>query len=51
MTLLARSCRLFGCPDFDAVLQEANATRYGLATSLIGGGIHYDRFWANIRAG
>jgi succinylglutamic semialdehyde dehydrogenase len=39
-------------PDFDAALKEANATRYGLAASLIGGSPQlYDRFWANIRAG
>lgn len=39
-------------PDFDAALKEANATRYGLAASLIGGSPElYDRFWANIRAG
>jgi succinylglutamic semialdehyde dehydrogenase len=39
-------------PDFDAALMEANATRYGLAASLIGGSPElYDRFWANIRAG
>jgi succinylglutamic semialdehyde dehydrogenase len=39
-------------PDFDAALNEANATRYGLAASLIGGSPElYDRFWANIRAG
>ncbi|HEX8572743.1 MAG TPA: succinylglutamate-semialdehyde dehydrogenase [Allosphingosinicella sp.] len=38
--------------DFDAALAEANATRYGLAASLIGGNPElYDRFWANIRAG
>jgi succinylglutamic semialdehyde dehydrogenase len=39
-------------PDFDAAIDEANATRFGLAASLIGGspGL-YDRFWANIRAG
>jgi succinylglutamic semialdehyde dehydrogenase len=38
--------------DFDAALAEANATRYGLAASLIGGGPElYDRFWAGIRAG
>lgn len=38
--------------DFDAALAEANATRYGLAASLIGGSPElYDRFWANIRAG
>jgi succinylglutamic semialdehyde dehydrogenase len=39
-------------PDFDAALHEANATRYGLSASLIGGNPQlYDRFWANIRAG
>jgi succinylglutamic semialdehyde dehydrogenase len=38
--------------DFDAALAEANATRYGLAASLVGGSPQlYDRFWANIRAG
>ena len=38
--------------DFDAALVEANATRYGLAASLIGGSPElYDRFWASIRAG
>jgi succinylglutamic semialdehyde dehydrogenase len=38
--------------DFDAALAEANATRYGLAASLIGGSPElYDRFWASIRAG
>jgi succinylglutamic semialdehyde dehydrogenase len=39
-------------PDFDAALIEANNTRYGLSTSLIGGSPElYDRFWANSRAG
>lgn len=39
-------------PDFDAALLEANATRFGLSASLVGGSPqHYDRFWANIRAG
>jgi succinylglutamic semialdehyde dehydrogenase len=39
-------------PDFDAALVEANATRYGLAASLVGGSPQlYDRFWANVRAG
>ncbi len=38
--------------DFDSAIQECNATRYGLAASLIGGGPeHYDQFWASIRAG
>lgn len=39
-------------PDFDAAIEEANATRYGLSASLIGGTPQeYDRFWANVRAG
>jgi succinylglutamic semialdehyde dehydrogenase len=38
--------------DFEAALTEANATRYGLAASLVGGSPElYDRFWANVRAG
>lgn len=38
--------------DFDAAIAEANATRYGLSASLIGGSPElYDRFWANVRAG
>lgn len=39
-------------PDFDAAIAEANATRYGLTASLLGGSPElYDRFWANVRAG
>ncbi|HEX8192099.1 MAG TPA: succinylglutamate-semialdehyde dehydrogenase [Allosphingosinicella sp.] len=39
-------------PDFDAAIAEANATRYGLAASLVGGSPDmYDKFWANVRAG
>ena len=39
-------------PDFDAAIVEANASRYGLAASLVGGSPElYDRFWANVRAG
>jgi succinylglutamic semialdehyde dehydrogenase len=39
-------------PDFDAAIAEANATRYGLSASLVGGSPElYDRFWANVRAG
>jgi succinylglutamic semialdehyde dehydrogenase len=39
-------------PDFDAAIAEANATRFGLSASLLGGSPElYDRFWANIRAG
>jgi succinylglutamic semialdehyde dehydrogenase len=38
--------------DFDAAIDEANNTRFGLAASLIGGPPElYDRFWANVRAG
>jgi succinylglutamic semialdehyde dehydrogenase len=38
--------------DFDSAIAEANATRYGLSASLIGGGPElYDRFWAGVRAG
>jgi succinylglutamic semialdehyde dehydrogenase len=38
--------------DFDSAIIEANATRYGLAASLVGGSPElYDRFWANVRAG
>ncbi|MEO6040535.1 MAG: succinylglutamate-semialdehyde dehydrogenase [Croceibacterium sp.] len=38
--------------DFDHAVAEANATRFGLAASLIGGNPQdYSRFWANIRAG
>jgi succinylglutamic semialdehyde dehydrogenase len=39
-------------PDFEAAIAEANATRYGLAASLVGGTPElYDKFWANVRAG
>ena len=38
--------------DFDAAIDEANNTRFGLAASLVGGTPEmYDRFWANVRAG
>jgi succinylglutamic semialdehyde dehydrogenase len=44
--------QLIRVPDFDAAIAEANATRYGLAASLISGKPElYDRFWANARAG
>ena len=40
----------YGVPA--AAIAEANATRYGLAASLVGGSPElYDRFWANVRAG
>lgn len=39
-------------PDLEAAIAEANATRYGLSASLIGGTPQdYERFWAEIRAG
>jgi len=38
--------------DFDSAIREANATRYGLSASLVGGSPEqYDQFWASIRAG
>ena len=38
--------------DFDAAIDEANNTRFGLAASLVGGDPEmYDKFWANVRAG
>ncbi|MEO8548271.1 MAG: succinylglutamate-semialdehyde dehydrogenase [Sphingomicrobium sp.] len=44
--------QLIRVKDFDAAIDEANATRFGLAASLVGGSPElYDRFWANIRAG
>ncbi|MCB2013943.1 MAG: succinylglutamate-semialdehyde dehydrogenase [Sphingobium sp.] len=38
--------------DFDSAIREANATRYGLSASLLGGSPEqYDQFWASVRAG
>ena len=38
--------------DLEAAIAEANATRYGLSASLIGGKPEdYERFWNEIRAG
>jgi succinylglutamic semialdehyde dehydrogenase len=38
--------------DFDAAIEEANNTAFGLAASLIGGTEEmYDKFWARVRAG
>ncbi len=38
--------------DFDAAIDEANNTRFGLAASLVGESPEmYDKFWANVRAG
>ena len=39
-------------PDFDAAIAEANATRYGLSASLVGGAPEdFERFWNEVRAG
>ncbi len=44
--------QLIRVKDFDAAIDEANNTRFGLAASLIGGTPEmYDKFWANVRAG
>ena len=38
--------------DFDSAIAEANATRFGLAASLVGGSPEmFERFWAQTRAG
>ena len=38
--------------DFDAAIEEANATRYGLAASLVGGSPEmFEHFWSEVRAG
>jgi succinylglutamic semialdehyde dehydrogenase len=38
--------------DFAAAIEEANATRYGLAASLLGGSpAQFEQFWTRIRAG
>jgi succinylglutamic semialdehyde dehydrogenase len=44
--------QLIRVKDFDAAIDEANNTRFGLAASLVGGSPElYDKFWANTRAG
>ena len=44
--------QLIRVKDFDAAIDEANNSRFGLAASLVGGAPElYDRFWANVRAG
>ena len=44
--------QLIRVKDFDSAIDAANATRFGLAASLIGGSPQlYDKFWANVRAG
>ncbi len=38
--------------DFETAIAEANATRFGLCASLVGGNPQdYNRFWAQVRAG
>ena len=38
--------------DFDTAIEEANATRFGLAASLIGGSPEmFEKFWGHVRAG
>jgi succinylglutamic semialdehyde dehydrogenase len=38
--------------DFDSAIEAANATRFGLAASLVGGSHdQYEKFWSNVRAG
>jgi succinylglutamic semialdehyde dehydrogenase len=38
--------------DFDAAIAQANATRFGLAASLIGGSPEqFEHFWGEVRAG
>ncbi len=44
--------QLIRVKDFDAAIDEASNTRFGLAASLIGGSPQmYDKFWANVRSG
>ena len=44
--------QLIRVSDFDAAIDEANNTRFGLAASLLGGSPQlYDKYWANVRAG
>ena len=44
--------QVYRAHDFDEAIAEANATRYGLAASLISQTPqYYDRFWAGVRAG
>ena len=38
--------------EFDSAIEAANATRFGLAASLVGGSHdQYEKFWSNVRAG
>ncbi len=39
-------------PDFETAIAEANSSRYGLSSSLVGGSPEqYAQFWGNVRAG
>jgi len=50
--LLGPLLQVIRVPDFDSAIAEANATRYGLVSTLIGGSPQdYNRFWANMRTG
>ena len=50
--LLGPLLQVIRVPDFDSAIAEANATRYGLVSALIGGSPQdYNRFWANVRTG
>ncbi len=52
MELFGPILQVIRVPDFETALVEANATRYGLSASLVGGSPQlYDQFWANVRAG
>ncbi len=44
--------QLIRVKDFDAAIDEANNTKFGLAASLLSKDhVLYDRFWANVRSG
>ncbi len=44
--------QLIRVPDWDSAIAQANATRFGLAASLVGGNeALYHSFWTSIRAG
>lgn len=44
--------QVYRAESFEEAIELANASRYGLSATLIGGSpSHYDQFWANIRAG
>uniref|UniRef100_UPI0013DAED45 succinylglutamate-semialdehyde dehydrogenase n=1 Tax=Sandarakinorhabdus rubra TaxID=2672568 RepID=UPI0013DAED45 len=50
--LFGPALQIIRVPDWDAAVQAANATRFGLAAGLIGGdAARFDDFWARSRAG